>query len=801
MPDCTCPTCDHSRKYTSVTDSFLNFRKGIIARLAKRLLTNAYNDRIVFETIRAGQVDEASRLAQLYNEVKAASWRKSSAQRFAEDMSNSPFLLSRQEVLIARDASGKLLGSMLYRTSSIPGDYYYVNLLGTTGEKFGTGTELLYEVTDRALKVGQALELSPVPSAETFYLANGMEPVLGSNHFRYSLDTIKALHEMSVEEAKYNVITYTLDHSPEISRASVEWAAEFEGYLNDMGIKENVGGQVIAYDNAGYPIDWTLIQKDALEWGVKYKELLVKEGATIINGQKVEWSIKTLAEDTRKDVADIILQGIKEGKPFGVKENSRGNYPKGSVASDLEDYFTSVKSHASMVARTEGKRAQNQGRSLAFREMGIRSVIGRSFDCCDLCAEEIDGQEYNFGEQPDLPLHPNCKCYWEPVIESAFDEDGNPIDESMFEENALRLHTPLPKESLASIKKAIRFLKNALRNLYRREEKNYGTSESGNHGHESVEGHRGGSAAGTSDIKTQLKETMRKTKVVTVTKERVRDAKDGSYKKGDKYEAQQTVQADGSPLPPHIKSIPPGWRNATFSEDPDADVLVKGFDDKGRPVQVRNPVAKAESDAVKFDRVDDLIRQYDEIHGENIENIKNPALKEEAECLQLIMENGVRPGSTKDTQAKVQAYGATTLKGEHVVIEGDSVHLKFTGKKGVAIDLEVPDPSVAKMLLTRKEASGDKGSLFKTTASKLSAYTHSLGSKAAFKTKDFRTHLATSTAKLMVKSMPKPKTKTAYKAARSVIGKAVSKKLGNKPAEALKSYIDPRVFSEWEKGL
>ena len=160
------------------------------------------------------------------------------------------------------------------------------------------------------------------------------------------------------------------------------------------------------------------------------------------------------------------------------------------------------------------------------------------------------------------------------------------------------------------------------------------------------------------------------------------------------------------------------------------------------------------------------------------------------------MSMGIRPDSDTDTQAKVKPYGATTLEGRHVVVSDSEVRLRFTGKKGVALDLPVTDASVVEMLLARKRAAGEDGKLFGVTDKALLDHVHSFDG-GGFKTKDFRTLLGTRTALAEIAKMSAPTDEKAYKKAVMDVAKKVSAKLGNTPTVALQSYIAPEVFSKW----
>jgi DNA topoisomerase-1 len=171
-------------------------------------------------------------------------------------------------------------------------------------------------------------------------------------------------------------------------------------------------------------------------------------------------------------------------------------------------------------------------------------------------------------------------------------------------------------------------------------------------------------------------------------------------------------------------------------------------------------------------------------------------VRDAASVSSLIMATGLRPGSTRDTKAETQAFGATTLEGRHVVVSGTNVRLKFTGKKGVPIDIPVNNPMVAALLRERKESAGDSGRLFNVSDSQLRGYAKTLDG-GSFKPKDFRTHKGTSLAANLVSRGSVPKSEKEYKSRVREVAKSVAAALGNTPAVALQSYIDPTVFSKW----
>ena len=294
-----------------------------------------------------------------------------------------------------------------------------------------------------------------------------------------------------------------------------------------------------------------------------------------------------------------------------------------------------------------------------------------------------------------------------------------------------------------------------------------GNSRSGNHGHRGRPGQVGGSIPKGSAGRA--------------------DRKDGQW-----------VDENGEPLPSHIQEckIPPNWSNVLYNHDPNGDMLVKAKDSKGRDVYIYAKGFEQKNTMAKFGRMLELDSQFSRILSSVNTDIAKGNKKEEASVLKLIMTTGIRPGSDKDTKAKVKAYGATTLLGKHVVEVNGGVHLQFVGKKGKRLDIPVEDSRVASDLLMRKRSAGESGKIYSTGADKLLNYVHSQDG-GGFKTKDFRTLIGTRTAVMAMTQMVGPTTQKEYKKAVRAVARAVSEKLGNTPAVALQSYIHPAIFGIW----
>jgi DNA topoisomerase-1 len=257
----------------------------------------------------------------------------------------------------------------------------------------------------------------------------------------------------------------------------------------------------------------------------------------------------------------------------------------------------------------------------------------------------------------------------------------------------------------------------------------------------------------------------------------------------------------GSDLPEHIQKlkIPPAWTDVHYSESPNDKLLAIGKDAKGREQRVYSKEFSESQSRQKFARINSMLEQFDSLIDQNSRDMTSDSItkRDAAACTALIMSLGIRPGSESDTGAEKKAFGATTLKGEHVKIDEDgSVSLKFVGKKGVNLSIPVEDEAIARMLINRKKSAGDNGQLFLINERQLLDHVHSLD-HGNFKTKDFRTLLGTRTAIGIINKFPKPNSQKDREKLVKQVAVEVARKLGNTPIVALQSYIDPSVFSAW----
>jgi DNA topoisomerase-1 len=263
--------------------------------------------------------------------------------------------------------------------------------------------------------------------------------------------------------------------------------------------------------------------------------------------------------------------------------------------------------------------------------------------------------------------------------------------------------------------------------------------------------------------------------------------------------ASTTVPETGEPDPKIAQdselekklAIPPAWTDVMVSDDLSAEVLAVGRDEKGRKQTVRNKAIQAQRKADSFAR----IRGLDQKMGGVDYRLSQEAHDDDtAAAMMVVRKMGLRPGSTKDTKADQQAYGASTLQRRHVRIEGDTVHLEFDSKKNEHTVLEHEDAELASVLRVRLAGKAGDDALFpKTNDRKMNRWVDDTVGEE-FAVKDFRTHLATSTAAALIADMPEPMTDKELRRMQLKVADEVAAILGNTRSVTLQSYIDPVVW-------
>lgn len=259
-------------------------------------------------------------------------------------------------------------------------------------------------------------------------------------------------------------------------------------------------------------------------------------------------------------------------------------------------------------------------------------------------------------------------------------------------------------------------------------------------------------------------------------------------------------------------AIPPAWRDVQIAKSASAKIQARGYDNAGRLQSIYHPTFRIKQEKLKFDRILRFAANLPKVRRQVDKDLRRKRLSKEkvlACIVKLIDEAYFRVGSEQYAKEH-QTYGVTTLRSKHANITTNTVTFDFVGKSGKEHVKTIKDPQLARIIKQLDELPGyeifryqdDNGDMHDLHAADVNEYikTH-MGEE--FTAKDFRTWGGTllATSAVIKDELEPDASQTARKKAVATIVKSVAKKLGNTPAIAKASYIDPRVIIAYEDGV
>jgi len=257
-------------------------------------------------------------------------------------------------------------------------------------------------------------------------------------------------------------------------------------------------------------------------------------------------------------------------------------------------------------------------------------------------------------------------------------------------------------------------------------------------------------------------------------------------------------------------AIPPAWTDVWICRDELGHLQATGTDDAGRTQYLYHPDWREQRDRQKFERIEGFAEALPRLRRHVARDLKRPGHPRERvlACAVRLLDRGLfRVGTGK--YANHDSYGLATLRREHVVVGRDRAQFDYVGKGGKRQIREVHDEDVLgilRVLRRRKAAPTDRflawdgdGRWHDVRAADINAYIKE-ASGEDFSAKDFRTwHATVLAATVLAERGPESSARAAKRSIRAA-AEAVSEQLGNTPAVARRSYIDPRVFGCYVDG-
>jgi DNA topoisomerase-1 len=258
--------------------------------------------------------------------------------------------------------------------------------------------------------------------------------------------------------------------------------------------------------------------------------------------------------------------------------------------------------------------------------------------------------------------------------------------------------------------------------------------------------------------------------------------------------------------------IPPAWNDVWICPQPNGHIQAVGVDAAGRRQYLYHPQWRAHRDKMKFDRVTEVARKLPEVRAAILEHLVLDGMPQEravATAIRLLDLGYFRIGSDAYADAN-GSFGLTTLEKRHVRRHRDQLVFRFTGKSGIDHVIEIDDPLAVDAVDTmrRRRGGGDRLLAYKQVrawtpmdAATVNAFLRE-STGAEITAKDFRTwHATVLAAAALAGSDERGDTQASRRRAVSAAMKEVANYLGNTPAVARSSYVDPRVIDLYEDGV
>lgn len=257
--------------------------------------------------------------------------------------------------------------------------------------------------------------------------------------------------------------------------------------------------------------------------------------------------------------------------------------------------------------------------------------------------------------------------------------------------------------------------------------------------------------------------------------------------------------------------IPPAWEKVEINTSPRAKIVVTGYDAKGRKQYIYSTKFRKQQEEKKFDRIIKFASKLEtmrRVTGQHLRKRKPNREKVLATMVRLLDTAFFRPGNEIYTKQNA-SYGLTTLRSKHLEIVGDEMIFTYRGKSGKQQERHVVDARLATIVKEIDDLPGyeifkfvdEKGNIQDVKSEHLNEYIREVIGEE-FSAKDFRTWAGTVIAAMALDALgavEKADQKLLQKNIRNAVV-AVSEKLGNTPAIARSSYIDPRVIDNYSQG-
>ena len=258
--------------------------------------------------------------------------------------------------------------------------------------------------------------------------------------------------------------------------------------------------------------------------------------------------------------------------------------------------------------------------------------------------------------------------------------------------------------------------------------------------------------------------------------------------------------------------LPPAWTDVWICPYPMGHIQAVGTDAAGRKQYRYHDVWRARRDQEKFDHMLEYAAALPKMRHAICQHLGEKGLTRNRvlACATRLLDLGFFRIGTEGYAEQNQTYGLATMRKSHAKLKDGVVTFDYKAKGGKRRIRSIVDPDVYAVLEVLKTRTGGGHELlaYETSdgwadvkSADINAYVKEV-TGGDFTAKDFRTWNATVLAAVaLAVSVQAATSKTARKRAITRAIKEVADYLGNTPAVARASYIDPRVIDRYQAGV
>jgi len=256
--------------------------------------------------------------------------------------------------------------------------------------------------------------------------------------------------------------------------------------------------------------------------------------------------------------------------------------------------------------------------------------------------------------------------------------------------------------------------------------------------------------------------------------------------------------------------IPPAWKKVWISSHPNGHIQAVGTDVAGRRQYLYHTAWQQERSEEKFDRVLELSTQLPAWRARVAADLAGRGLTRErvlALALRMLDRGYFRAGGEQYAEDH-ESYGIATLLCEHVTMGRDAVEFDYPAKSGVRRTLEIDDAEVVRAVraLMRRTERTERLLVCRTASGWVDVRADDLNARFKelvgedYTVKDLRTWHGTVLAAAAFADADPAVSQRVSKRVEAAVMREVAEELGNTPAVARGSYVDPRVVSGYRQG-